>query len=81
MYKDLIGLNVTIIISSKTDNLLEYVGILEKEDENTLTLKNATIGYLMVNIQRGIFGNGMTQYKTDVDEVIINKKYVISCNK
>lgn len=81
MYKDLIGLQVNVVVSSRSENLLEYQGILEKEDETTIVLKNANISYLMVNIQRGIFGNGLGQYKTNLEEVVINKKYIISCNK
>ena len=80
MYKNLIGLKVNVIVSSRTDNLLEYIGTFEKEDENTITLKNVTISYMMLNIQKGIFGSNMNQYKTNVDEVIINKKYIISLN-
>lgn len=81
MYKNLIGLEVNVIVSSKSENLLEYQGILEKEDETTIVLKNANISYLMLNFQKGFFGNNLGQYKTDIDEVIINKRYIISCNK
>lgn len=81
MYKDLIGLNVNVIVSSRADNLLEYTGILVKEDEESVTLSDVNISYLMLNFQKGIFGNGIGQYKRDVQEVIINKKYIISCNK
>ena len=81
MYKDLIGLQVNVVVSSRSENLLEYQGILEMEDDTTIVLKNANISYLMVNIQRGIFGNNLGQYKTEVEKVLINKKYIISLNK
>ena len=80
MYKDLIGLQVNVVVSSRSENLLEYQGILEKEDENTITIKNAKISYLMVNFQKGFFGNNLGQYKTEVDKIVINKRYIISCN-
>ena len=81
MYKDFIGYDVTIVVSSRAENLLEYSGKLIKEDENTITMCNASISYLMLNFQKNIFGNGIGKYKTEVDEVIINKRYIISCNK
>ena len=32
MYKDLIGEVVTVVVSSRGDNLLEYIGTLSSED-------------------------------------------------
>ena len=81
MYKDFIGENVTIVVSSRTDNLLEYIGVLTSEDENTLTLTHVDISYLMLNFQKGIFGGNINRYKENLDKVIINKRYIISCNK
>lgn len=81
MYSDFIGKKVNIVISSRGDTLLEYVGIVETEDEKTITLSNADISYLMLNFQKGIFGNNMNVYRKELDKVIINKKYIISCNE
>ena len=81
MYKSLIGEQVTVVVSSRGDNLLEYVGILSFEDENTLELKNVNISYLMLSFQKGFFGGDISKYKENVDDVIINKRYIISCNK
>ena len=81
MYKSLIGEKVTIVVSSRGDNLLEYIGTLHSESEDVVELKNVDISYLMLNFQRGIFGGNINKYKENLDRVIINKRYIISCNK
>ena len=81
MYKDLIGEKVTIVVSSRGDTILEYVGTLSNENEDAIELTNANISYLMLNFQKGIFGNNINKYKENVDKVIINKRYIISCDK
>ncbi|MBR2713107.1 MAG: hypothetical protein IKE73_05320 [Bacilli bacterium] len=81
MYKDLAGEKVTIVVSSRGDNLLEYVGTLSSENGDLLELKNVNISYLMLSFQKGIFGDNMYRYREGLDKVIINKRYIISCNK
>lgn len=81
MYKSMLGEQVTIVVSSRGDNLLEYVGTLHSENENSLELKNVDISYLMLNFQKGILGDTINKYKENLDSVIINKRYIISCNK
>lgn len=81
MYKSLIGERVTIVVSSRGDNLLEYIGILSSEESDTIELTNVDISYLLLNFQKGIFGNSMGQYQKNLERVIINKRYIISCNK
>lgn len=81
MYKSLIGEKVTVIISSRGDHLLEYIGTLSSESDDSLELANVNIQYLMLNFQKGMFGGNMNVYKTNVNKVVINKRYVISCNK
>ena len=81
MYKSLIGERVTIVVSSRGDNLLEYIGILSNEWSDTIELTNVDISYLLLNFQKGIFGNSMSQYQKNLEKVIINKRYIISCNK
>ena len=80
MYKDLINKSVTVVVSSRGDNLLEYTGLLDSESEEGITLINADISCLMLNFQKGIFGSSMNQYKNNVRKVVINKKYIISCD-
>jgi len=84
MYKSLIGEKVTIVVSSRGDNLLEYVGTLSNENEDTIELTNVDISYLMLSIQREVFGglaNNMRKYQENLERVIINKRYIISCDK
>ncbi len=79
MFKDFINQRVTLIISSRGDNLLEYVGTLIAEDENSVLLSNVDINYAMLNYQKSIFGGNIFQYKENLSKVVINKKYIISC--
>lgn len=81
MYKDLIGERVNVVVSSRGDTMLEYIGTLVSETDDTLELENTDISYLMLNFQKGIFGNNINKYKENVDKVIINKRYIISCDK
>lgn len=80
MYKDLIGSRVSVVVSSRGDNLMEYVGVMSAVNEEVVELTNVNISYLMLNFQKGIFGNNINTYKTNVSRVIINKKYIISCD-
>ena len=84
MYKSLVGEKVTVVVSSRGDNLLEYVGTLSSENEDAIELTNVDISYLMLSIQREVFGglaNNMRKYQENLEKVIINKRYVISCDK
>lgn len=83
MYKSLIGENVAVIISTRSDNMLEYTGTLSSESDETIALSNANILYLMTNFTRGagLLGENMNKIKGDLEKVVINKEYIISCNK
>ena len=81
MYKSLIGEKVSVIISSRSDTLLEYVGTLLSESDDSIELSNVDISYLMLNLQKGLFGSGISKYKENISKVVINKKYIISCDK
>ncbi len=81
MFKELINENVTVIVSGKGDTILEYNGLLVREEDNTIKLTNASISHMIPNFQRGIFGGDINKYKENIEEVIINKRYIISCNK
>ena len=80
MYNELIGKRVNVIISSRAVNLLEYTGTLVSENNEIIELSNVNISYLILNIQKGIFGDNINKYKENVNKVIVNKKYIISCN-
>ena len=81
MFKDLIGENVTVVVTSRGDTLLEYIGTLSSESDETIEMKNVDISYLMLNYQKGLFGGGISRYKENLEKVIINKKYIVSCDK
>lgn len=81
MFKDLVGEKVTLIISTRADNILEYTGTVLSETESSILLSNVTISFMMLNFQKGIFGNNMNIYKENIDKVVLNKRYIISCNK
>lgn len=81
MYKSLLNQEVEVIVSTRTEMVLEYNGIFVSEDVNTLVLKNVSITSAMLNFQKNMFGTGLGKYKENIDTVIINKNYIISCNK
>ena len=83
MYKSLIGENVAVIISTRSDNMIEYTGTLSSENDQAIELSNANILYLMTNLTRGagLLGENMNKIKGDLEKVVINKEYIISCNK
>ncbi|MGI6509277.1 MAG: hypothetical protein ACOX1L_01650 [Erysipelotrichaceae bacterium] len=81
MFKEFKGERVTVIISSRGDNLLEYTGLLLEEYDDSILMSDVDISYLILNIQKGFFGGNMNQYKENLSRVVINKKYIISCGK
>ena len=78
MYKELIGKEVEVIVSSRGEMLLEYNGVLVDEDETSIKLKNVNISTAMLSFQKSMFGN-MNSYKNDVSEVIVSKSFIVSC--
>ena len=81
MFESLLNERVTVVVASKGDTILEYIGTLASEDTTTIELTNVDISYLMLNFQKGIFGGNINKYKDNLSRVIINKNYIISCNK
>lgn len=81
MFKSLMGEKVTVVVASRGDQILEYVGILDNESPESVELVDASISYLMLNFQKGFFGGNINKYKEDLERVIINKRHIISCNK
>lgn len=80
MYSEFKGERVTVVVSSRSENLLEYVGTLTDETDENIMLENVDISYLMLNFQKGLFGGNINKYKENLSKVIINKKYILSCN-
>ena len=79
MYKELLGKNVTVLVATKGDIVLEYTGTLLSESDTEIELVNASIATMIMNVQRAVFGSNINKYKEDIDKAIINKKYIISC--
>jgi hypothetical protein len=81
MYKDLINERVTVLVATKGDVVLEYEGTLTEENDTEIVLVDATIATMLMSVQVSMFGKNMTKYREDIDKIIINKKYIISCIK
>ena len=81
MYNEYINHEVVLIVSARTEALWEYTGLLSDIDEFSIKLKNVEINQAMLNIQKNVFGAGMGNYKQNVDEVILNKNYIVACYK
>ncbi len=81
MYKDLIGENVTVIVSSRGDIVYEYHGILDSESDGEIKLSDVSINAVLSSFQKNVFGNNMSIYANNLKTVILNKRYIISCNK
>lgn len=80
MFDNLINKNVTIVVSTKSEMLLEYNGVLVEENESIVKLENVNINNVMLNFQKNIFGGNISVYKENLESVILNKKYIISCS-
>ena len=81
MFNDFINSDVLIIVATKSETFFEYSGVLVAEDDKFIKLKKATINKVMLSFEKNIFGGDMGSYKDNVGEIIINKDYIISCNK
>ena len=83
MYKNLMGERVSVIVATRGDNILEYIGTLTTETGGSIELTDVEITYFMLaafQFQKQMFGNLSTSGR-NVDKVIINKDYIISCNR
>ena len=81
MYKDLINERVTILVATRGDVVLEYEGTLTEENDTEIVLNDASIATMLMSVQVSMLGKNMTKYREDIDKIIINKKYIISCLK
>ena len=81
MHKDLINERVTVLVATKGDVVLEYEGTLTEENDTEIVLNDASIATMLMSVQVSMFGKNMTKYREDIDKIIINKKYIISCLK
>ena len=79
--KELIGEPVFVLATARTGNILEYYGVLDAEDKDSVTLKDVTINFGAPNYQTKIISASIVKYKQNLEKVVINKDYVVSVNK
>lgn len=83
LFESLIGKKVTVIVSSRGEHLLSYVGNLVSESDDAIELSKVDVSFF-----GGFYGGhmvvkGMFKPKcveNNIDKVFLNKKYIISCN-
>lgn len=80
MFKEYKDQQVNVLVASRGDVFLEYFGTLVEETEKTLKLKNVNILYAAPQMQKNIMGTGIAQFKTNLNEAVINKEYIIGIN-
>ena len=81
MFKNFMNCSVVVIVSTRAETMLEYTGTLSYEDDSSIRLNNVSINAAMLSFQKNIFGDNMSVYRQGIDEVIINKNYIISCSR
>ena len=82
MFESFIGERVIVDVSTGGEKLLEYMGVLSSESEDTIVLTNLDIYYLTKVFNANCWTNEKLQkYRSNMSKVIINKKYIISCEK
>ena len=79
MYKEYEGKEVTVLVSSRGDGILQYDGTMTKGD-HVVELTNVTISQLIAQLNRNVFGQGSALYTFDrsIPKLTINEDYVIS---
>ncbi len=81
MFKDLIGKQVSVLVATKGDTILEYTGTLVSEESTHIVLENAEIYQMALAAAKSMFGAGMTVIKSNISSININKHFIISCNE
>ena len=77
MYKELLGKNVTVLVATKGDIVLEYTGTLLSESDTEIELVNASIATMIMNVQRAVFGSNINKYKEDIDKFNDKEKTIL----
>ena len=77
MYEEFIGKKVLVVVTTKSDRVMEYNGILNSEDEKCIRLNDVSISMQLTNMQSSIFGRQPTSfYDNSMPSAIINKEYI-----
>jgi hypothetical protein len=79
--KEFIGEQVFLVVTTKAGHFLEYYGIVEAEDKESVTLKDVIINFGAHSYQTKIVNASIVQYKQNIDKAVVNKEYIVSCNK
>lgn len=83
MYSELIGRKVTVIIFVGNEKIMKYDGILASQSEEEILLQDASFEMLIGDYARSLtsslMGTTNIEYMKNIDRVIINKRYIISC--
>ena len=79
MFNSFIGEKVIVVISTRADSLLEYMGTLSSESEDAIELSNVDVTCLLP-VNGIIVVRPRNRIKNNFEKVIINKKYIISCD-
>ena len=80
---DFINKNLTVYVSTHANAFLKYEGLCIAENDDTITLENATIKAAMaITSSRFVIGgeSGIT-YEENIKKAVIHKKYIISYNE
>ena len=81
MYERFMNNQVSVLVTPKSDNFLEYKGTLVEENENIIVLNNAVIEVGTTTAGKKMsFVQGAYLVKSDINTVAINKEFIISCN-
>lgn len=71
MYIEFLNKNVSFLVAATGSNfVLKYCGTFVEENENSIILNNATIMLVPGNMK----------VDKNIDRIVIDKKFVISCN-
>ena len=78
-----INKNLNIFVATHSNGFLKYEGVCVEENDDTITLENATIkAAIAIKATKFVFGGEAgTVYEENIKKAVINKKYMISCNE
>lgn len=81
MYERFMNNQISVFVTPKSDNFMEYKGTLVEENEKSIILNNAVIELAATSAAKSMsFVSGACLYKSNVDTTVINKDFIISCN-
>ena len=80
MYERFMNSQVSVYVTPKSDNFLDYKGTLVEENENSIVLNNVVIELATTTASKKMaFVQGAYLLKSNVSTVVINKEFIMSC--